>query len=78
MNHWIVLATIAGYFVLLFVVSYFAGRKSSNAGFFTGNRSTPWYLASLAMIGAAISGVTFISVPGMVVAKGWREGAWGG
>ena len=71
MNHWIVLATIAGYFVLLFVVSYFAGRKSSNAGFFTGNRSTPWYLASLAMIGAAISGVTFISVPGMVVAKGY-------
>lgn len=71
MNHWIVLATIVGYFALLLIVSYFASRKSSNAGFFTGNRSTPWYLATFAMVGAAISGVTFISVPGMVAAKGY-------
>ena len=63
----VVLLTIVGYFILLFAISYFAGRKSDNASFFTGNRSTPWYLASFAMIGAAISGVTFISVPGMVV-----------
>ena len=67
----VVLATIAGYFILLFAVSYFAGRKSDNAGFFTGNRSAPWALATLAMIGAAISGVTFISVPGMVVTKSY-------
>lgn len=67
----VVLLTIVGYFILLFAISYFAGRKSDNASFFTGNRSTPWYLASFAMIGAAISGVTFISVPGMVVTHGF-------
>lgn len=67
----IVLITIACYFVLLFVISYFAGRKSDNNSFFTGKRSTPWYLATFAMIGAAISGVTFISVPGMVVAHNY-------
>lgn len=67
----IVLITIACYFVLLFVISYFAGRKSDNSSFFTGKRSTPWYLATIAMIGAAISGVTFISVPGMVVNHGY-------
>ncbi|MDD2961508.1 MAG: sodium:solute symporter [Muribaculaceae bacterium] len=71
MTPWIVLATIVGYFALLFLVSSIAGRKTDNAGFFTGNRSTPWYLAAFAMIGAAISGVTFISVPGMVVGKGY-------
>ncbi len=71
MTPWIVMATIIGYFALLFIVSFLAGRKTDNAGFFTGNRATPWYLAAFAMIGAAISGVTFISVPGMVAAKGY-------
>lgn len=65
------MATIIGYFALLFIVSYIAGRKADNAGFFTGNRTAPWYLAAFAMIGAAISGVTFISVPGMVAEKGF-------
>lgn len=71
MTPWIVMATILGYFALLFIVSYIAGHKADNAGFFTGNRATPWYLAAFAMVGAAISGVTFISVPGMVSAKGF-------
>lgn len=71
MTPWVVMATIVGYFILLFIVSAIAGRKSDNKGFFTGNRSTPWYVAAFAMIGAAISGVTFISVPGMVVTKGY-------
>lgn len=71
MTPWIVLATIVGYFMLLFLVSWFAGRKADNAGFFTGNRSTPWFIATFAMVGAAISGVTFISVPGMVGAKSY-------
>ena len=44
------------------------GRRADNAGFFTGNRRTPWYMAAFAMIGAAMSGVTFISVPGSVAA----------
>ena len=61
-----VILTVAVYIAVLFVVAYLSGRKADNAGFFTGNRRTPWYMAALAMIGAAISGVTFISVPGSV------------
>lgn len=67
----IVIITIAAYFVLLMAVSYFAGRGSDNSTFFTGNRRAPWPVVAFAMIGAAISGVTFISVPGMVVGKGY-------
>ena len=52
-------------------VSWRAGRGSDNSTFFTGNRKAPWPLVALATIGAAISGVTFISVPGMVAAKGY-------
>ena len=58
--------TIAIYFIVLFTVSYFAGRKADNAGFFTGNRRSSWYMVALAMIGASMSGVTYVSVPGMV------------
>ena len=50
--------TIAIYFIILFTVSYFAGRRADNAGFFTGNRRSSWYLVALAMIGASMSGVT--------------------
>lgn len=67
----IVIITIIGYFVLLMTVSYIASRGSDNTTFFTGNRRAPWPVVAFAMIGAAISGVTFISVPGMVQAKGY-------
>lgn len=67
----IVVLTIAGYFLLLMAVSWWASRGSDNATFFTGNRKAPWPLVALATMGAAISGVTFISVPGMVVTKGY-------
>ncbi len=67
----IVIATIVGYFVLLVIVSVVSGRNSDNASFFTGNRQVPWPVVAFATMGAAISGVTFISVPGMVVAKGY-------
>lgn len=68
---WIVLATIAFYFILLFVISWITGRKADNAGFFTGNRKSPWYMVAIAMTGASISGVTFISVPGAVMDGGY-------
>ena len=61
-----VLATVLGYIAVLFAVAWISGRRADNAGFFTGNRRTPWYMAAFTMIGAAISGVTFISVPGSV------------
>lgn len=58
--------TIIAYFALLFTVSYIAGRKADNEGFFVGNRKSSWYIVAFAMIGSTISGVTFVSVPGMV------------
>lgn len=66
-----VILTIAAYFAVLLTISAFAARKANNATFFTGNRRTPWPIVAIAMTGAVISGVTFISVPGMVVTKGY-------
>ena len=61
-----VLIIIASYFLILFTISYIAGRKADNEGFFVGNRKSAWYVVAFAMIGSSISGVTFVSVPGMV------------
>ena len=66
-----ILITIAAYFVILFTISYIAGRKADNEGFFVGNRKSAWYIVAFAMIGSSISGVTFVSVPGMVAASGF-------
>lgn len=66
MTPFIVLSTIAAYFILLFGISYLAGRNTDNQGFFVGNKKSPWYVVAFAMIASAISGVTFVSVPGMV------------
>lgn len=62
----LILTVIVLYFCLLFAVSWLAGRQTDNAGFFSGNRQSNWVLVSFSTIGAAISGVTFVSVPGMV------------
>jgi Na+/proline symporter len=52
---------------MLLLISYLTGRKNSgNDAFFLGNRKSPWYIVSIAMIGTSLSGVTFVSVPGMV------------
>lgn len=67
----IIIITIAAYFLLLLAISWVASRGSDNTTFFTGNRRAPWPLVAFATAGAAISGVTFISVPGMVVGKGY-------
>lgn len=66
-----VIIAIAAYFTLLLLISRLASRRATNATFFTGNRQAPWPLVAFAMVGAVISGVTFISVPGMVAAKGY-------
>lgn len=63
----VTIITLIGYMLLLFGAAYIAGRGADNRGFFIGNRRTTWYMATLAMIGAAMSGVTFISIPGSVV-----------
>jgi len=61
-----VLLTIVSYFIVLFTISYLAGRKTDNEGFFVGNRKSSWWMVAFAMIGSSISGVTYVSVPGMV------------
>jgi Na+/proline symporter len=63
----ILLSFIIGYFLVLLVISYLTSRKSSNNDtFFIANRNSKWYLVAFGMIGTALSGVTFISVPGKV------------
>ncbi len=57
---------VLGYFVFLLVISYFTSKDSSSSAFFIANRSSHWFLVSFGMIGAALSGITFISVPGEV------------
>lgn len=67
MNSYIILSIIAIYFGILLLIAWITGRKSSsNDAFFLGNRKSPWYIVSIGMIGTSLSGVTFVSVPGMV------------
>ena len=66
-----VILTIVSYLSLLLVLSYRAGRGADNATFFIGRRSTKWSVATLAMIGAAMSGVTYISLPASVANDGF-------
>ncbi len=62
-----ILLTIIIYFGLLYAISRWTSRKrQDNDAFFRGNRQSPWYVVSFGMIGASLSGVTFVSVPGMV------------
>ncbi|TQI70213.1 Na+/proline symporter [Gramella sp. Hel_I_59] len=61
-----VLILIAAYFAVLILISYFTGRGGSNAEFFKANKQAPWYLVAFGMIGASLSGITFISIPGTV------------
>lgn len=71
MSAFLVLLILLSYFGLLILVSYFTGRKADNETFFTANRTSPWYLVAFGMIGASLSGVTFISIPGEVGNSGW-------
>ena len=64
----VIILTLALYLVLLFGVAWWASRHSSNSTFFTGGRTTHRGVAAVAMVGAAMSGVTYISVPGTVIA----------
>ena len=66
MNPVLVFTIIAGYFAILVLISWFTSKNSSNETFFTGNRQSPWFVVAFGMIGASLSGVTFISIPGEV------------
>lgn len=80
-----ILITIAGYFAVLLLISWKTSRDDSNEVFFTGAKTSPWYVVAFGMIGASLSGVTFISVPGWVggsqftyfqVVLGYLVGYW--
>ncbi len=64
-----ILILIFCYFGALVLISWLTARKDNNDTFFTGNKKSPWYVVAFGMIGASLSGVTFISVPGWVEAK---------
>lgn len=62
----LILVVFVAYTLLLLLVAHITSRKSSNNAFFTGNKKSPWFVVAYGMIGASLSGVTFMSVPGGV------------
>ncbi|MBQ4023384.1 MAG: sodium:solute symporter, partial [Prevotella sp.] len=62
-----IIAIVLAYFALLFALSRWQGRRATNETFYRANRQSPWYMVAFGMIGASISGITFVSVPGMVL-----------
>ena len=66
MNPTYIILLIISYFLVLVLMSYLTGKSADNQTFFKANNSSPWYLVAFGMIGASLSGVTFISVPGWV------------
>ena len=66
MNPTLILLIFLAYTALLFVVTWLTARKANNQSFYIGNRVSPWFVVAYGMIGASLSGVTFMSVPGWV------------
>ena len=71
MSPLLVFGVIAVYFLILLGISHFTSGKADNETFFTANRQSPWLLVAYGMVGASLSGVTFISVPGEVGNSNW-------
>lgn len=66
MNPYLIAGIVVAYFGLLILISHITSKKATNDTFFTGNRKSPWFVVAYGMIGASLSGVTFMSVPGYV------------
>ena len=66
----IIITCILAYFCVLMAIGRWVSRKNGNDTFFRGERRSPWYMVAFGMVGASISGVTFVSVPGMVLSSG--------
>lgn len=66
MSPYLVLGIVLGYFLVLMIISRITSRNADTQSFFTANRKSPWFLVAFGMVGATLSGVTFISVPGEV------------
>ncbi len=65
------LLTILLYFSLLLLISFLTGRNRSNSHFFLGSRRSLWYVVAIGMVGSSVSGVSLVSVPGMVLVSGF-------
>jgi len=69
MSSFLILTLLFCYFLVLILISFLTGKNDSNVDFFKAGKQSPWYLVAFGMIGASLSGVTFISVPGWVEAS---------
>lgn len=69
MNSTTILLLILSYFAILVLIAFLTGKSADNNTFFTANKQAPWYIVAFGMIGASLSGVTFISVPGWIEAS---------
>ncbi len=69
----LILAIIAGYFMLLILMAWLTSRGSTTDDFFINRHKSPWYLVAIGMLGSSLSGVTFISIPGVVGAGGQNQ-----
>ena len=67
----ILLGVFIAYTILLFSITFITARKADSASFFRGNKKSPWFIVAYGMIGASLSGVTFMSVPGWVEDRGF-------
>ena len=69
MSATLILFSFLIYTLLIFTISRITVRRANNETYFLGNRNSPWYVVAYGMIGASLSGVTFMSVPGLVKAE---------
>lgn len=69
----VILAIVLVYFLMLITVSYFTGKRSDSSSFFLAGRNAPWLLVAIGMLGTSISGVTFVSTPGVVGGEGLNK-----
>ncbi|GAB3820528.1 sodium:solute symporter [Pontibacter rugosus] len=68
MSSTLIIGLIVAYFCILIFISYLTSRNTDSETFFLANRNSPWYVVAFGMIGTSLSGVTFVSIPGMVAA----------
>lgn len=69
-----IILIIFGYFILLIAISFITSKGSDKDSFFTGNKKSPWFVVAYGMIGAALSGVTFVSLPDKVIGNNMHFG----
>ncbi len=67
MSKSLIISIIVAYFAVLVLIAWYTSRKADNQSFFLGDKKSPWYIVAFGMIGASLSGITFISVPGAVM-----------